>query len=210
MVSDQEEGQLRLKRLRAKQAIALAMQGRWGEAVTINKGIIENFPKDFDAYNRLGRAYVELGEYSLAREAYSQTLKLDAYNAIAQKNLRRLSLLGERPVIDEGDFDTAKPHYFIEETGKAGVVNLYNLAPGEILARMVAGGRVYLKMSGSNLIVENSSRQYLGQVEPRHGQRLVRLMKGGNEYSAAIVSSTEDKLTVIIREVYKHPSQVGA
>ena len=74
---------------------------------------------------------------------------------------------------------------------------------------MVAGDRVFLKMSGPNLIVENSSGQFLGQVEPKYGQRLIRLMKVGNEYSAAIVSSTEDKVTVIIREIYQHPSQAG-
>jgi hypothetical protein len=208
-VTYQEEGQVRLRRLRAKQAIALAMQGRWREAVAINKGIVDSFPNDIDAYNRLGRAYMELGEYSQAREAYSQTLELDPYNAIAQKNLRRLSLLGERPIGSADDSDTAKPQHFIEETGKAGVVNLNRLAPGEVLARMVAGDRVHLKISSSSLIVENSSGQYLGEVEPKHGQRLIRLMKGGNTYSAAIVSSTEDKVTVIIREVHQHPSQAG-
>ena len=205
----QDEGQVRLKRLRAKQAIALAMESRWREAIAINKSIIDGFPNDVDAYNRLGRAYMELGEYSQAREAYGQALELDPYNAIAQKNLRRLSLLGESPVSLESDSDTVKPQHFIEETGKAGVVNLYRLAPGEILARVVAGDRVHLKISNSSLIVENSSGQYLGEVEPKHGQRLVKLMKGGNKYSAAIVSSTEEKVTVIIGEVYQHPSQAG-
>ncbi len=205
----QEEGQVKLKRLRAKQAIALAMEGRWREAVAINKNIVESFPNDVDAYNRLGRAYVELGDYSQAREAYSRTLELDPYNAIAQKNLRRLSLLGEQPVSSESDSGTAMPHHFIEETGRTGAVDLYRLATGEILARMVAGNRVDLKISDSSLIVENSNGQYLGQVEPKHGQRLIRLMKGGNEYSVVIVSSTEDKVTVLIREVYQHPHQVG-
>jgi len=208
-VTYQEEGQVRLRRLRSKQAISLAMQGLWSEAVAINNGIVESFPYDIDAYNRLGRAYMELGEYSLAREAYGRALEFDPYNAIAQKNLHRLSLLGERPVGSVGASDTVKPQHFIEETGKAGVVNLYRLAPGEMLARMVAGDRVYLKISDSSLIVENSSRQYLGEVEPKHGQRLARLMRGGNKYSAAIVSSTEEKVTVIIWEVYQHPSQAG-
>lgn len=208
-MSYQEEGQGRLRRLRTKQAIVLAMQSRWKEAVAINKGIIESFPKDIDAYNRLGRADMELGEYSLAKEAYGRALEIDPYNAIAQKNLRRLTLLGECPVSSEGDTHTAKPQHFIEEIGKAGVVSLYRLAPGEILARMVAGDGVNLAISGTSLIVENSSGQYLGEVEPKHGQRLIKLMKGGNKYSAAIVSSTEDKVTVIIREVYKHPSQAG-
>ncbi|MBA7664375.1 hypothetical protein ES703_72436 [subsurface metagenome] len=205
----QEEGQARLRRLRTKQAITLAMQGQWREAIAINKDIVEDFPTDIKAYNRLGRAYMELGEHSLAREAYSRALKLDHYNTIAKKNLRRLSLLGERPISSAGDSDTAKPQHFIEETGKAGVVNLYRLAPEEILAAMVAGDKVNLRISNSGLIVENNSGQYLGEVEPSHGLRLIRLMKGGHEYSTAIVSATEDKVTVIVREIYQHPSQDG-
>ena len=34
-------------------------------------------------------------------------------------------------------------------------------------------------------------------------------MEGGNKYTTAVVSSAEDRLTVIIREVYQHPSQAG-
>ena len=205
----QEEGQVRLRRLHTKQAITLAMQGQWREAIAINKDIVEGFPNDIEAYNRLGRAYMEIGEYSLSKEAYSRALKLDQHNAIAKKNLRRLSILGERPITAVGDSNTAKPQHFIEETGKAGVVSLYRLPPGAILAAMIAGDKVNLRISNSGLIVENNGGQYLGEVEPKHGLRLVRLMKGGNEYSAAIVSATEDKVTVIVREVYQHPSQDG-
>ena len=42
-----------------------------------------------------------------------------------------------------------------------------------------------------------------------HGQRLAKLMEGGNKYTAAIVSSSEDMVTVIIREVYQDPGQLG-
>jgi tetratricopeptide (TPR) repeat protein len=205
----QEEEQVRLRRQRSKHAIALAMQGRWQEAVAANKEIIESFPTDVDAYNRLGRAYIELGEYSKAKEAYGRAIELDPYNVIAQKNLQRLSYLGEAVVGSEANSDKAKPQYFIEETGKAGVVNLYHLAPREVLAKMVAGDRVYLKIDGPGLMVENGRGEYLGQVEPRHSQRLIKLMEGGNQYTAAIVSSAEDKVTVIIREVYQDPSQAG-
>ena len=205
----QEEEQVRLRRQRSKHAIALAMQGRWREAVAANQEIIASFPNDVDAYNRLGRAYIELGEYSSAKEAYSRAIELDPYNVIAQKNLRRLSYLGEAVVGSEAESDRAEPQQFIEETGKAGVVNLYHLAPREILAKMVAGDRVYLKVDGSGLTVENARGEYLGQVEPKHGQRLIRLMEGGNRYTAAIVSSAEDRVLVIIREVYQDPSQAG-
>ncbi|MFC1931763.1 tetratricopeptide repeat protein [Chloroflexota bacterium] len=205
----QEERLARLKRQRSKQAIDLAMQGKWREAVAANKAIIDDFPTDVDAYNRLGRAYMELGEYSPAREAYSRTVELDPYNAIARKNLQRLSYLGETAVGSEVGYRKVEPHQFIEEIGKAGVINLYHLAPKEIRARMGAGDEVYLKRQGPGLIVENSRGEYLGQVELRHGQRLIKLMGGGNKYSAAVVSSTEEAMTVIIREVYQDPSQAG-
>jgi len=204
----QEEEQVRIRRQRSKNAIALAMQGRWREAVAANKEIIESFPNDVDAYNRLGKAYIELGEYSLAKEAYTRAVELDAYNIIAQRNLRRLSYLGKAAVSPEADSDKAKPEHFIEETGKAGVVNLYSLAPQEVLAKMVAGDKVYLQVNDSSLTVENGRGEYLGQVESRHAQRLIKLMAGGNKYSAAIVSSAEDRVSVIIREIYQDPSQV--
>jgi tetratricopeptide (TPR) repeat protein len=203
----QEEEQVRLRRQRSKQAITLAMQGRWREAVAANQEIIASFPHDVDAYNRLGRAYIELGDYAQAQEAYQRAIELDPYNVIAQKNLRRLPYLGE--VGSEADSDRAEPQHFIEETGKAGVINLYRLAPPEVLARMAAGDKAYLKVDGSGLTVTNPRGEYLGQVEPRHAQRLIKLMKGGNQYAAAIVSAAENRVLVIIRETYQDPSMVG-
>ncbi len=205
-----EERLARLKRQSSKQAINLAMQGHWREAVAVNKAILEHFPRDVDACNRLGRAYMELGEYSQAKESYSRAMEFDPYNAIAKKNLQRLSYLGEAAVSaegTEGESRRVEPQQFIEEIGKAGVVNLYHLAPKKTRARIVAGDKVHLKINDSVLLVENGRGEYLGQVEPKHGQRLIRLMEGGNKYSAAVVSSTEDAMTIIIREVYQDPSQ---
>ena len=208
-MSYQEEGQVRPRRQLTKEAINLAMEGRWREAVAANVSILASFPNDVDAYNRLGRAYLELGEYSRSKEAYERAMELDPYNAIAKKNLHRLSRLGESGVGLEGDSQKAEPQHFIEETGKAGVVNLYRLAPPEILARMAAGDKVYLRIDGTNLVVENGRGEYLGQVDPKVGRQLIRLMGGGNRYTAAIISATEDMMNVVIREVYQDPSQVG-
>ncbi len=185
------------------------MQGRWKEAVATNKSILESFPHDVDACNRLGRAYLELGEYVRAKEAYGQAIELDPYNAIARKNLQQLSHLSEATASVGGDSRKAEPEHFIEEMGKAGVVSLYHLAPKEVLAKMVAGDRIYLRIEGSNLIVTNGREEHLGRVEPKHGQRLIKLMEGGNQYSAAIISSAEEAVTIIIREVYQAPSLAG-
>ncbi|MDD5082466.1 MAG: tetratricopeptide repeat protein [Dehalococcoidales bacterium] len=208
-MSYQEEEQVRLKRRGTQQAIALAMQGRWREAIVANNNLIENFPTDVEAHNRLGRAHMELGEYDLARAAYRRTIELDPYNAIAKKNLNRLSRLGQSKGNAEGLSHKVEPQHFIEETGKAGVVNLHRLAPGETLIKMVAGDEVILKIDGSNLAVENSLGEYLGQVGPKHGQRLIRLMQGGNKYTATVIRSTEETMTVIIREAYQDPGQEG-
>ncbi len=206
----EEEKLSRLRQQRRQQAIELAMQGRWRGAVEVNRGIIEEFPGDVEAHNRLGRAYMELGNYAQAKEAYSQTLQLDPFNAIAKKNLQRLNYLGgEAPAAPEGEPVTVAPHHFIEEIGKSGVVDLGEQASRETLARMVAGDKVFLRVNGANLIVENNRGEYLGQVPSRYAQRLIRLMAGGNKYAAAVVSSSEDTLNIIIREVYQDPGQAG-
>lgn len=205
----QEERQVRLRRQRSRNAIDLAMQGQWQEAVTANKLILEDFPGDVEALNRLGRAFIELGEYTRAREAYRQATEIDPYNSIAQKNLQRLQHLGEEAAPLKGETRRVEPHHFIEEIGKAGVINLFHLAPKEVRARMVAGAEVSLQTDGSGLNVTNAYGEYLGQVEPAHAPRLIRLMDGGNRYSASVVSSTEDSMTVMTREIYQDPGMVG-
>jgi hypothetical protein len=208
-MSYEREEQARQIYRSSKQAIALAMEGRWREAAAANKDIIEHYPNDVDAYNRLGRAYMELGEYTLAREAYSRAKEIDPHSTIADKNLRRLVNLKETGSVSGEGFQRVEPQVFIEETGKTGVVSLHHLADKKVLAEVDAGDKVNLKIEDSRLIVENSRGQYLGQVEPKHSQRLIRLMQGGNTYSVTVISSSENMLAVIIREVYQHPSQEG-
>jgi len=81
--------------------------------------------------------------------------------------------------------------------GKTGVINLRHPAPPKILAKMVAGDRVYLKIDGTSLTVENGHGENLGKIEPKHAQRLIKLMEGGNRYTAAIVRSSKDAVAVI-------------
>lgn len=204
-----QTGEARLRRRRSKEAIDLAMRGQWEEAVVANRSIIDIFPKDIDAYNRLGKALTELGQYAEAREAYSQALRIDPRNAIARKNLRRLLLLKEAELSPEGDHSKAAPHVFIQEMGKAKVASLRQLAPREVLARLAAGDRVYLRPKGQSLIIEKDNGDYLGEIEPRIGARISKLMEGGNRYTAAITSLGDSEVRVIIKEIFQHPSQAG-
>jgi hypothetical protein len=204
----EDERTTRIKQQRSKEAIDLAMQARWREAVNVNKDIVKEFPDDVDAFNRLGRAYMELGQYKLSRGAYESAVKLDPYNAIAGRNLRRLNDLKDTGVA-EVETEKVEPQQFIEEIGKAGVVTLIELAQKEKRAHVVAGDKVILKTNSSLLTVESSRGEYLGKVEPKHGQRIARLAQGGNKYSAVVVKSSADGMTVMIRETFQHPDQAG-
>lgn len=204
----EEERLVRYKQQRSKEAIDLAMQGRWQEAVDVNQEIISNFPRDVDAYNRLGRAYMELGQYTKSTDAYSRAVEIDPYNAIANRNLQRIADM-DQSESEEVDTDQVAPHHFIEEIGKSGTVVLYDLGPKEKRAKMVAGDNVVLKVDGNSLVVENKRGEYMGRVEPKTAQRLARLILGGNQYTATIVRAKADLMSIIIRETYQDPSQAG-
>jgi len=219
IASYQEEEKARLRQQLSKEAINLALQGRWEEAGAVNRDIIKRFPTDVEAYNRLGRALTELEDFDRAKKAYLKALKLAPENAIAKKNLARLTSLSESMATLSSNPQEASTRraqarrvaldLFITEVGKAGVVNLHNVATGKVLAKMGFGDQVNLEARGQHLIVESEGGEYLGEVEPKQGLRLIKLMQGGNRYDAAILHVEEDKVQVIIKEVYQHPSQVG-
>lgn len=203
------EDTARLRRQRTREAIALAMEARWKEAIASNKRIIDIFPDDVDAYNRLGRAYTEVGQYSAAREAYGHALGHDHTNTIARKNLARLAYLKEEEAAATDGPRKVAPQLFIEETGKSGTTTLVELAAQEVLAKLSAGDIVNLQVKGSSLIVEDKGGEYLGHVEPKLTLRLLKLIEGGNRYEAAIASVGIENLKIIIKEVYQDPSQAG-
>jgi hypothetical protein len=198
----------RIRRQRAEQAIQLAMQGQWEEAAKVNRVIIDVFPNDVDAYNRLGKACTELGRYEDARDAYGKALGLDPHNSIAQKNLARLASLGDAaaPRADTGT--KLSPQLFISETGKTGVTSLVRPA-ADVAARLTAGDEVFLRRENSALLVENAQGEYLGEVEPKLSMRLIKLIDGGNRYAAAIATLARDNVRIIIKETYQHPTQAG-
>jgi tetratricopeptide (TPR) repeat protein len=204
----QEDKTGKLKRQTSKIAIALAMEGKWQESIESNLNIIQNFPSDVEAYNRLGKGYMEIGQYAKAKEAYEKAQQLDQYNTIAKKNLQRIEKLGENAAMPKSNTEKAEPNLFIEEIGKAAVVNLYNIASTEKLAMLMAGDKVLLKPQETSLAVQNVRGEYLGLVPSKIGLRLIKLMKGGNKYTAAVIAPNENSISIIIRETFQHPDQL--
>lgn len=204
----QAEYRSKLRRETSKEAISLAMENRWEEAVSANREIVESFPEDIEAYNRLGRAFVELGRYKNAKVAFQAAVAISPSNTIAQKNLERLSHLKQK---DKRPKKTSKiaPSHFLEESGKTATTALEKLVDHDHLAKLAPGDQVKLQIVDRRLSIYDWHDNYLGLVPPRLSNRILRLIDGGNRYDAAITSVSDNNITIIIREEYQDPSQRG-
>ncbi len=190
-------------------AIGQATRGEWEAAVATNREILE-MGGDIDAYNRLGKALAERGQHAEALEAYQQALARDATNRIAERNVGRLQVIatGAAPAVSDEKLEKASAAHFIEEMGKTGHARLINLLPARELAPLSPGDAIELTLD-SELLVARVGEIEIGQVEPRVGSRLAKLMKSGNRYEAAITTVDRDEVRVIIHEVFADPSNLG-
>lgn len=211
VTTEQPESRRMTKRQLVQDAIAMAVQSRWDEAAQANQQIVRMMPGDAEAYNRLGKAYTELGRISDARDAYGQSLQADPANLIAQRNLERLSHISEAEAVEVAKRSAQKldPQFFMEETGKTGVTVLHDVAGQEVLATLTAGEQVSLRQDDDALMVTTSDGVTIGRVEDRLAARLSRLMKTGNEYQCGVVGADGDTVRVIIRETVQAPANAG-
>jgi len=206
----------KLKRYWVQQAITCSMQGRWEDAIEANRTILSLCPDDAESYNRLGKAYMEMGRYTEAQQAYEQTLRLDPINSIARKNLQRLQSLMqsspaqvESPPVRPPEVARIQPEIFIAETGKTGITTLNPVDSPTALSRLSTGSPLRLVIANHSLLVENQWGELVGSIEPKLGQRLIHLMQGGNQYAAAVASIDDQAIRIVLREIYQDPRQAG-
>src|ERR1700704_1845218 len=199
------EDRLRQKRTKSEQAISLAMKNRWDEAAQVNREILELFPNEVDAFNRLGKALTELGRYAEARDAYAQAAKLDPLNGIAAKNLQRLGKLAAEGSAAPSP-SPVDPRLFIEESGKTTVTVLTDVRRTDAVTKLSAGDQMQLERRGNQLMVVDQSGQDIGRVEPKLEQDLTRLLDLGNQYSVFVTAANEQAVHVIIRETHRSAS----
>lgn len=201
MVYREAEDVLDLK-IKAQEAVKLAMGGRWEEAAAVNREVIEATPGDLDAYNRLGKALLELGDPKGARAAFQHSLSLDPSNPIARKNIERLS---NGPTASGSASLSHK--MFIGDTGKSTQVALLGCAADSARPYLAPGSSIEIRVNKGNVVVYSTQGQYIGIVPPRVGHRLAALMEGGNRYGGGVVTSSSDTVRVVLHESYQHPSQ---
>jgi len=207
-----QDEKLRLHRRLQDQAVDLAAKNRWEEAAEINRQLI-SLGEDADTYNRLGKAYFELGRLGEARDAYQHTLRINSANTIARKNLERLEELLSRSSEATAPIKTSRQlvdlRLFITETGKTALTTLVDVPRTPIIDLIVTGEKVDLRLEGRIVLGFDADGNSIGRLEPKLAQRLSELMAGGNRYVAAIAQTNNHQLRVLIREIYQDPSQRG-
>ena len=193
----------------ARNAIDLATRGRWADALQVNRQILDMDPSDCGAWNRLGKALIQLGRYSGARGAFAETLRLDPSNGIARKNLEKLEGLAESGPETPVATSEVSLQQFIEDTGKSAVTNLISLGSVEMIKRLVSGQPIELRLEGCRLLIHTPGGHYIGQVEPKLAARLSELVRGGNRYQGHVTSARENEVKVMLREALVSPAQEG-
>jgi tetratricopeptide (TPR) repeat protein len=210
-VAKQDEKQ-RLRRRLQDQAIELAATNKWDDALEINKQII-GLGEDAEAYNRMGKALLELGRFADARDAYQNALRFNPTNTIARKNLARLEQWFSQGAEDVISIKQARQQVdlrlFITETGKTALTTLVDVPRNAATAALVTGEKMELRVEGRSVVVIDADGNAIGRLEPKLSQRLSEMIDGGNRYVAAIAQADPRQVRLLIRETYQDPSQRG-
>lgn len=180
-------------------AIQTALAGDWDEAISANKELLVEDPKDIDALNRLSLAYTIIGKIRSAKITYQKVLDIDPLNPIALRNLKNLKISKKAGKVSPTQ--VFLNNQFIEETGKTKIIDLVNIAPSSVIQTLRTGEIVSLVVKRLKVFVLKNEKQYIGVLPDDIGKRLIKFMKAGNKYEAYIKSINPHRVIVFIKEL---------
>ena len=181
--------------LLTKKAIDAARQQNWTQAVELNEEILKEEPRNVSALNRLALARMQLGHVQIAQKTLKQILEFDKRNKIALKNLQKIKKKEKGQPVKFSCKST-----YIEEPGRAKVISLSHLAKNKILNSLGIGQTCQLIPKKKLVSVNDTeSGQYLGTLPQKISQRLIKLIKSGNEYSCHIHSVSSEQCRIHIK-----------
>jgi hypothetical protein len=190
------------------EAVQLAIDARWEEAVDLNEYIIKSFGADEGSQNRLGKALTELGRLEEAKAAYDSSLAINPMNPVARKNAAKLESLMNAKDILKGGPVKVDLNLFVEEMGKTTTTTL-RAAAEDVCSKVAAGDVAELRIDGDGIEVDTVRGVRVGSLEPKLARRLIKFIQGGNRYQAGITSCDGSTVKVIVRETYQDPKFAG-
>ena len=190
------------------QAIQLAIKGDWDAAIKINQELVLLNPNETDSYNRLGKAFEEIGNYEEAKQAFQKALTLSPYNNIAARNLSRLNQLASS-LQPAKRSKKLSPSAFIGEQGKTITALLHEVHSKQTYYQLVPGDLLELDIKSNTLVISDPNHVITATLERPIASRLVNLISGGNKYRGSVTSIDEEGIHIMIQEIYQHPSQIN-
>lgn len=181
-------------------AIDAALLQKWDEAIHINTVLLKLNKNNINVLNRLGFAYLQLGHITTAKKTFQKVIRLDEYNQIAIKNVKKLGIVRQKD-LKKISLSQRSPMMFLEEPGKTKIVECVNTAPIQALSCACPGDEVLLKTKKHAVEVRTSNSVYLGALPDDIAFRLIKFISGGNTYSVHIKSVGKNSLVLFIREL---------
>lgn len=181
-------------------AIQTALIGDWQTAITTNKQLLDEDPKDIDALNRLALAFSITGKINKAKTTYQEVLKIDPLNPIALRNLKNLKTAKTVKNVATTQVPQLNNN-FIEESGKTKVVELINIAQPSVMQHLRTGESVDLSIKRLKIFILKNEKQYIGVLPDDIGKRLIKLIRAGNKYEAYLKSVNPHKVVVFLKEL---------
>jgi hypothetical protein len=166
---------------------------------------LELFSDDVEVMNRLAKALIESGAYEEATGVLDRLSEVAPYNNIARKNRNRLEQRRTTSVATARQVRrvAGAPQLFIGESGKSTTTVLRQAPRRQSRALVSPGDPVSLRLEHRALFAYSDTGQYLGQVDPKLGHRLSRLIEGGNTYEAAVIGVSGAEISITIHETHR-------
>jgi tetratricopeptide (TPR) repeat protein len=181
-------------------AIQAALAQDWKEAIRQNIALLKSDKTNISLLNRLGFAYLQSGQITQAKKTFLKVMRLDSYNQIAAKNLKKLGLVRQKDLL-KVKRNQGTPLSFLEEPGKTKIVECVNTAPFAILSAVSPGEEVELKARNHVVEVRSGRHVYLGALPDDLSFRLIKFLAVGNTYQALVKSIGKNSLMVFLREM---------
>jgi len=182
-----------------KKAVKAALENNWKDAVGINSEILETYPNHLNAKIRLGKAYLELKDFPIAKKYFYEVLKQDPINKVAAKNLK---LAKERKT--KNSTSTAIKDLIIEP-GTSLEITMINEAQNIPIEDFTPAEKLWIKLNKKSANIYKlsaSSRKkniFIGKVNSEIANKLNSAKAKKFSISAHFISGNREKIKILFK-----------
>jgi tetratricopeptide (TPR) repeat protein len=167
-----------------KQAIEAALKQDWKLATKLNSEILGDRPNNIDAKIRLGRAYIQLKEFTKAKKIFKEVLIEDPINAIALRNLE-LAKSGKTECVTT----TLKIKSLLKEPGTTQEMKITIKARGIDTGDFMSGEELPIKVKKKNIELfkcKKGKNTLIGTIEDTYTVKKVNCLVDKKERIQAV------------------------